>query len=127
MRRRIVVLEDNADNLLLLHAMLDDLYELETYQTGQEALAGLRRARPPDLVLLDVLLPGMDGIEVVRHIRADRVLADVPVVALTARAMAGDREALLAAGFDEYIARPIVDEQILLDAIARVLGDRGAA
>ncbi len=79
------------------------------------------RFRVPDLVLLDVSLPGMDGTEVLRQIRADPQLRHLPVIALTAHAMAGDREKYLGAGFSEYVTKPIVDENLLLEAISRLL------
>jgi CheY-like chemotaxis protein len=81
---------------------------------------GLRQERP-DLVLLDISLPGMDGVAVLREIRADAGLRDLPVIALTAHAMAGDREKYTAFGFDDYVTKPIVDEEILLSAINRLL------
>ena len=98
--------------------MLEDLYEVTTYETGPEALRGFQDEQP-DLILLDISLPEMDGIEVLRRLETDLLLRGVPVIALTAHAMAGDREAFLAAGFDEYITKPIIDERILLDTIAR--------
>jgi two-component system sensor histidine kinase/response regulator len=120
---RIAVVEDNADNRLLVQAILDGRYDVAEYASGRAALAGLRDVRP-DLVLLDISLPEMDGAEVLRQIRADRRLRDLPVIALTAHAMAGDRERYLSAGFDEYLTKPIVDEALLLGAIARLLGAR---
>jgi two-component system cell cycle response regulator DivK len=117
---RIAVVEDNADNRLLLQAILDGLYELVEYENGIDALAGLR-AELPDLVLLDISLPGMDGNEILARIRADRTLRPLPVIALTAHAMAGDREKYLASGFNDYITKPIVDETILLGAIEKWL------
>jgi CheY-like chemotaxis protein/HPt (histidine-containing phosphotransfer) domain-containing protein len=127
-RKSIAVVEDNADNRLLVDAILGDRFELHEYETGSDALDGMARHRP-DLVLLDVSLPGMDGIEVVARLRSDAALADVPIVALTAHAMTGDRERYLAAGFDAYVAKPIVDENVLIDAIERLLrhGRRGGA
>lgn len=119
-RRSIAVVEDNADNRLLVDAILGDRFELHEYATGSEALDGMARVRP-DLVLLDVSLPGMDGIEVVARLRADATLRDIPIVALTAHAMTGDRERYLASGFDAYVAKPIVDENVLIDAIDRLL------
>jgi two-component system cell cycle response regulator DivK len=116
----IAVVEDNADNRLLLQAILDGLYELVEYENGIDALAGLA-ANLPDLVLLDISLPGMDGNEILARIRADAKLRGLPVIALTAHAMAGDREKYLAAGFNDYITKPIVDETILLGAIERWL------
>jgi CheY-like chemotaxis protein len=116
----IAIVEDNADNRLLLQAILDGLYELVEYENGTEALAGLA-ASLPDLVLLDISLPGMDGNEILSRIRADQQLRKLPVIALTAHAMSGDREKYLAAGFNDYITKPIVDETILLSAIDRWL------
>ena len=116
----IAIVEDNADNRLLLQAILDGLYELVEYENGTDALAGLA-ASLPDLVLLDISLPGMDGNEILSRIRADDVLKGLPVIALTAHAMSGAREKYLAAGFNDYITKPIVDETILLSAIDRWL------
>ena len=116
--RTIAVVEDNADNRLLLQAILDGEYTLVEYDNGVDALAGLT-ASLPELVLLDISLPGMDGNEILSRIRADARLRHLPVIALTAHAMSGDREKYLAAGFNDYITKPIVDEMLLLGAIAR--------
>ena len=116
----LAVVEDNADNRLLLRAILGDTYKLVEYENGPDALAGLARSRP-DLVLLDISLPGMDGNEILRRIRADAALTSLPVIALTAHAMSGDREKFLAAGFDDYVTKPIVDENKLFTAIRRLL------
>ena len=116
----LAVVEDNADNRLLLQALLGDQYDLVEYENGRDALAAFSRQRP-DLVLLDISLPGMDGTEVVREIRAHGSLKSLPVIALTAHAMTGDREKFLAAGFDDYITKPIVDETLLFNAITRLL------
>jgi CheY-like chemotaxis protein len=114
----IAVVEDNADNRLLLQALLGGEYDLVEYENGLDALAGLAASRP-DLVLLDISLPGMDGNEILDRIRADSELRSLPVIALTAHAMTGDREKYLAAGFDDYVTKPIVDERILIEAILR--------
>lgn len=119
----IAVVEDNADNRLLLQALLADRYELVEFDNGIDALAGLS-ASLPDLVLLDISLPGMDGNEILSRIRADDRLRPLPVIALTAHAMSGDREKYLSAGFNDYITKPIVDETILTDAIERWLPKR---
>jgi CheY-like chemotaxis protein len=116
----IAVVEDNADNRLLLQALLAERYELVEYDNGVDALAGLS-ASLPDLVLLDISLPGMDGNEILARIRADERLRALPVIALTAHAMAGDREKYLNEGFNDYITKPIIDETVLLDAIERRL------
>lgn len=118
----IAIVEDNADNRLLLWAILGDLYELVEYENGPDALAGIARTRP-DLVLLDISLPGMDGTEVLKAIRADAKLSGLPVIALTAHAMAGDREKFLSVGFDDYVTKPIVDETQLFGAIKRLLAN----
>ena len=122
--KRIAVVEDNPDNRLLVRAILEDRYDVSEYETGAAALEGIRADRP-HLVLLDISLPGMDGAEVLRHIRADLTLCGLPVVALTAHAMSGDRERFIDAGFDEHIPKPITDEQILLGTIERLLTSGG--
>ena len=116
----IAVVEDNADNRLLLQAILADQYDLVEYENGADALAGMSTA-VPDLVLLDISLPGMDGNEILKRIRGEAKLRALPVVALTAHAMSGDRERFLAAGFNDYVTKPIVDEALLTGAIERLL------
>ncbi len=118
--KTIAVVEDNADNRLLLRAFLGDRFEIEEYETGLAALEGFK-TRVPDLVLLDVSLPGMDGLTVLGHLRGDDRLKKLPVIALTAHAMAGDRERFLKAGFDDYVSKPIVDEDVLFKAIGRFI------
>ena len=119
-RRKVAVVEDNPDNRLLVQAILEDQYDVFEFETGGKALEGIPKIRP-DLVLLDISLPGKDGIEVLQLLRSDAELRSLPVVALTAHAMSGDREKYLAAGFDEYISKPIVDEENLLEALRRLL------
>lgn len=117
---KIAVVEDNPDNRLLVSALLEGRYEIVEYETGKEAVAGIE-AETPDLVLLDISLPEMDGTEVLEWIRGPGGLEDLPVIALTAHAMAGDREKYLSMGFDEYVTKPIVDEDVLMEAIERCL------
>lgn len=119
--KKIAVVEDNPDNRLLVQAILEDRYELSEYETGSEAVAGLG-ADLPDLILLDISLPEMDGTEVLAWIRQQGALKDTPVIALTAHAMAGDREKYLRAGFNDYLTKPIVDESVLTETIERWLG-----
>ncbi|HET9453750.1 MAG TPA: response regulator [Gemmatimonadaceae bacterium] len=123
MSATVAVVEDNADNRLLLQALLGDAYTLVEFESGTDALDAFARSRP-DLVLLDISLPGMDGTEILQRIRADAALRTLPVIALTAHAMAGDREKFLAAGFDDYLTKPIVDETKLFAAIDRLLTQR---
>lgn len=120
MTHRIAVVEDNPDNRLLVQALLEEYYEISEYETGTEAVDGLLED-DPDLVLLDISLPEMDGTEVLAWIREQDELRNVPVIALTAHAMAGDREKYLNAGFNDYVTKPIVDEEVLLGAIRRWL------
>jgi len=117
---RVAVVEDNPDNRMLVQALLEDRYELSEYETGVDAVEGLA-ADLPDIVLLDISLPEMDGTEVLAWIRDQEELRDVPVIALTAHAMAGDREKYLSIGFNEYVTKPIVDEDVLIEAIERCL------
>jgi CheY-like chemotaxis protein len=124
--KKIAVVEDNPDNRLLVRVILDSLYEVTEYETGSSALEGLQN-NLPDLVLLDVSLPEMDGTEVLRRIRNDARLRELPVIALTAHAMATDRDKFLAAGFDDYVSKPIIDENLLLDAIKAKLSAKSNA
>jgi CheY-like chemotaxis protein len=118
--KSIVVIEDNKDNRLLVRSLLSDLYSITEYETGFEAFRGLRN-NVPDLILLDISLPGMDGVEVLSQLKNDEKLKNIPVIALTAHAVSGDREQYLASGFNDYIAKPIVDEDAFVQAIERWL------
>ncbi len=122
MKLRIAVVEDNPDNRMLVEAILDELYDIVEFETGRQAVAELVEAKP-DLVLLDISLPEMDGTEVLEWIRGQESLAGLPVIALTAHAMAGDREKYLILGFDDYLTKPIIDETVLMGAIERCLSE----
>jgi len=123
--KKIALVEDNADNRLLIQVVLADLFDVVSYENGQEALQGFAKDRP-DLVLLDISLPKMDGNEVLRRIRADDAIRGLPVIALTAHAMAGDREKYIESGFDEYVTKPILDENVLISTIERTLERRSS-
>lgn len=120
MSHKVAVVEDNPDNRMLVQALLEDRYEISEYESGVEAVERLGDDIP-DLVLLDISLPEMDGTEVLAWIRGQDALKHLPVIALTAHAMAGDREKYLAAGFNDYVTKPIVDEDVLIGAIERWL------
>lgn len=124
--KRIALVEDNPDNRLLARAILEDLYDIVEYESGPEAIDGMRHDVPA-LVLLDISLPVMDGTEVLSRIRADAALRALPVIALTAHAMSGDREKYLSLGFDAYVTKPIVDENVLLAEIERLLRHQHSA
>ncbi len=114
----VAVVDDNADNRLIIRTILEDQYEIMEFSSGIEAIEGFRKNKP-DVVILDISLPEMDGTEILRRIREDSTLHDLPVVALTAHAMVGDREKYLAAGFNDYVAKPILDMNVLFSAIQR--------
>ncbi len=118
--RRVMIIEDNPDNRLLLNAILGESFIITEHASGPAALAALAVERP-EIVLCDISLPGMDGVEVLRHIRANPDFRELPVIAFTAHAMTNDRTRFLGQGFDDYVTKPIVDETILLSAIARLL------
>lgn len=102
----ILVVEDTQDNFDLIEDALADEHGLVHATTGQEGL-DQARAHKPDLILLDMGLTDMDGWEVARHLKADPETRTVPVIALTAHAMAGDREKCMKVGCDDYLAKPI--------------------
>jgi len=103
----ILVVEDNARNLKLVRDVLEASgYRTLEAVTGEEAVV-LAEAHVPALVLMDVQLPGIDGTSALARLRSGARTASIPVVALTAQAMEGDRDRFLAAGFDGYLAKPV--------------------
>ena len=117
---KVAVVDDNADNRLIIRTILEDHYDIVEYATGLEAIEGFHKNRP-DVVILDISLPEMDGTEILRRVRMDPGLTTLPVIALTAHAMVGDREKYLSTGFNDYVAKPILDMNVLFDAIQRWL------
>ncbi len=116
----ILLVEDHESNVIVLRDMLEAQgYRLAVAYTGSDGLTQARAARP-DLILMDIQLPGMSGLDVIQRIRADTRLPRMPIVALTALVMPGDRERCLQAGADEYLAKPVA-MHTLLTAIARLL------
>lgn len=120
---RVAIIEDSEDNRVLVTALLEDRYECIEFEDGASALAGLG-ASEPSLILLDISLPTIDGEQVLREIRKDPELSKLPVIALTAHSMRGDRQRFLEMGFDDYISKPIVDEEAFLATVARWAGAR---
>ena len=103
----ILVVEDNERNLKLLRDVLEYAgYDVRVARTGEDGVT-LAVKEPPDLVLMDLQLPGIDGMEALRRLRESPRTADIPVVAVTAQAMKQDRERALEAGFDGYVEKPI--------------------
>ncbi len=120
MKKKIAIVEDTPDMRLLLTAFLEDDYEVTVYEDGIAGLAGIG-GNVPDLVLLDIMLPGIDGREILRRLRADPALAHLPVIALTGRATTDDLAQYSGLTFDHYLIKPIGDEKHLLEPVARLL------
>lgn len=111
--KTVVYIEDNYHNRRLVRKILiASGYRVVEAEDGLSGLAMVRELVPP-MVLLDIGLPDIDGLEVVRQIRADAALAHIPVIAISASAMRGDRELFIAAGCDDYLAKPIKVAELL--------------
>jgi len=119
---KILVVEDNDRNRRLIRIILKAKgYEVIEAATAEEAIIQLKN-EPVALILMDIQLPKMDGLELTRTIKENPDTRDIPIIALTAYAMKGDREKFLAAGCNGYIGKP-VDTQELPNIVARFLGD----
>ena len=120
--RRILVVEDNDMNMQLVEFLLEEGgYTIVKATSGEEALSLTRDGAPtPDLILMDIHLPGMDGLSVVRAMKEDTRTARIPILALTAHAMRGDRDRFLEAGCDGYISKPI-DVKTFVASIERYI------
>jgi CheY-like chemotaxis protein len=117
--KRVLIVEDDVRNIFALASVLEPRgAKVEIARNGQEALDHLRDEPGIDLVLMDVMMPEMDGLEATRRIRAQPQLAALPIIALTAKAMTDDREQCLAAGASDYIAKPLDVDKLL--SLARV-------
>ena len=115
--RTVLYVEDNPDNRRLVRKILESRgYRVLEAEDGVTGLDLIRAERPP-LVLLDISLPDLDGLQLVAAMKADEELAGIPVIALTASAMRGDRERFLAAGCDDYLSKPVQALE-LLDRVA---------
>jgi two-component system cell cycle response regulator DivK len=113
MSARILCVEDNPQNMRLVRKILKhEGYVVLEAEDGASGLA-VAETEKPDLILMDINLPDIDGLEVTRRIKAQQHLAHIPIVALTANAMYGDEERCLAAGCDGYIAKPVSKEKLV--------------
>jgi CheY-like chemotaxis protein len=130
MSARILVIEDNASSLELMIYLLKSFGHMPFYARDGEEGIQVARSERPDLILCDVQLAAMDGHEVCRRLKRDPVLRSIPLVALTAYAMVGDREKMLAEGFDGYLSKPVNPEQVMdqlapfLSQQTRIIPDR---
>jgi CheY-like chemotaxis protein len=122
MTRTVLVVEDNDMNMQLVEYLLEEGgYRIVKASSGEEALTITRDGQSsPDLILMDIHLPGMDGLSVVRAMKSDARTKKVPILALTAHAMRGDRDRFLEAGCDGYISKPI-DVKTFLSSIEHYL------
>jgi CheY-like chemotaxis protein len=124
MPRVVLIADDNADNILLIRRILRrsgiDLEIIEAHG-GRDALQ-LANERMPEIILLDMKMPDMDGYEAAAAIKAGEATKNIPVIAVTAQAMMGDREKALDAGCSEYITKP-VDAALLIETLKRFLNE----
>ena len=121
---KILIVEDVEFNVDLLVQLLEDDYELVTAGDGAAGIA-LAESERPDLILMDMSLPVLDGWEATRQIKANPALTSIPVIALTAHAMQGDEEKARACGCNDYLTKPI-DEDCLFEKIEQLIGSRSA-
>ncbi|HEY0191471.1 MAG TPA: response regulator [Kofleriaceae bacterium] len=117
---RILIVDDNATNLkLVAYLMRANGYTVETALDAESALDAIRGARP-EVILMDIQLPGIDGLELTRRLKAEPATRGIVIIAVTAYAMKGDQDKALAAGCDDYVTKPI-DTRALPETIARHL------
>ena len=121
---RILYVEDNDDNVYMLKMRLDLIgeHEILVAEDGQRGVE-MAKAEQPDLILMDLELPVIDGWEATRRLKADQETSAIPIIALSAHALAGAREKALAAGCDEFDTKPVQFDR-LLGKITRILGRR---
>jgi two-component system cell cycle response regulator DivK len=111
---KVLIVEDNPANMTLATFLLQSAGHFVLTATDAEAGVALARAEQPDLVLMDIQLPGMDGLQATALLKGDQATRAIPVIALTALAMKGDEERIRAAGCDGYIAKPLAYKEFLL-------------
>jgi CheY-like chemotaxis protein len=122
---RILIVDDNATNLkLVAYLMKAHGYDVDSALDAEGALEAIGRRRP-EVILMDIQLPGIDGLELTRRLKADPGTRDIIIIAVTAYAMKGDQDKAIAVGCDDYITKPI-DTRALPDTIARHLAKRDA-
>lgn len=128
----ILVVDDTSDNLLLMSSLLKDLYRVKLANSGEKALKVARASPPPDLILLDIMMPGMSGYDVIGELKADAATRDIPVIFLTAMSAVEDEKRGLEMGAVDYITKPIsppivlarVGNHLHIKAVADFLRDK---
>ena len=121
-RKRILVVDDEPQNIVIMREILKAEYIVIAATEGERALALAQSANPPDLVLLDVMMPGIDGYEMLRRLRADAKTARLPVVLVTAKSEIDDKMTGYELGSTDYITKP-VDSSFVLSVVHRLLGE----
>jgi len=116
----VLIVEDNPTNLTLATFLLQSAGHVVLSATDAEGGLTLARAERPDLILMDIQLPGMDGLEATAQLKRDEATRPIPVIALTALAMKGDEERIRAAGCDGYIAKPMRYQEFLSTVAAQL-------
>lgn len=124
---KVLVVEDNPANMTLAVFLLESVGHTVLSVTDAEAGLTLARQEQPDLILMDIQLPGMDGLEATALLKADDATRAIPVIALTALAMKGDEERIRAAGCDGYIAKPMAYREFLATILAQLAPTAEAA
>jgi two-component system, cell cycle response regulator DivK len=117
---RVLIVEDNPTNMTLARFLLQSAGHTVLSATDAEAGLALARAERPNLILMDIQLPGMDGLEATAQLKRDDAMHNIPVIALTALAMKGDEERIRAAGCDGYIAKPMRYQEFLATIAAQL-------
>ena len=118
-KKTILIVEDNKDNMITVKAVIGNKYKVLEAVNGIQGIE-MAMEHKPDLILMDIALPEMDGIQAFKKIRTNPYLLHIPIVALTASAMTSDRESILSHGFDAYLAKPIT-ESIFFETLNQIM------
>ncbi len=120
--KTVLVVEDNIDNMELITVILKrNGYKVHSAETGQQGI-DIATEEQLDFIILDIQLPDMDGMKVIRMIRSLKINEDIPIIAMTSYAMSGDRQKVMSAGFNGYIEKPIEPENVI-SQINEVIGE----
>ena len=126
MKKEILVVDDTAQNLSIISELLKDIYKVKVATSGKKALSYLETSKAPDLILLDIMMPEMDGYEVIKILKNNEKTKDIPVIFLTAMNSNEDEETGLGMGAADYITKPI-SASIMLSRIKTQLQNKEAA